>query len=354
MGSAILDYWNEFVAFLKGLPALAKEVPALVKDIPAFVKGLPAQVQDVVPRYFYETVRAVKYFYDPHLAMIVGGIALVGVLLKVFLGGIGGKGVRLIYYGVIFYFVYNDADFRLRFPVQEEARIFAVFAVVGMWLLVTVVGGTIRWMRRRGGGGGLVSVAAGPRIGTASSGGAGEAFNVVRPDTDKKQVMVIMMTDIVGYSAKMEKDEAATYTLLKEHNTIMRRAITTHRGKEIKTIGDAFMVVFESPLDGLRCGIYMQNELFKFNKPRPAHDQLKVRIGIHQGEVIGTGKDVFGEGVNIAARMESITEPGGISISAPVYEQVKGKVEAGFLSIGQPKMKNIANPPEVFRVHLTH
>ncbi len=97
----------------------------------------------------------------------------------------------------------------------------------------------------------------------------------------------------------------------------------------------------------------MQKDLFAFNKPRPANDQLLVRIGIHQGEVILTQKDVFGEGVNIAARMESITEPGGISISKDIYEAIKGKIEAGYQSIGIPKMKNIANPPEVYRIHLT-
>ena len=83
-------------------------------------------------------------------------------------------------------------------------------------------------------------------------------------------------------------------------------------------------------------------------------DQLLVRIGVHQGEVIVTQKDVFGEGVNIAARMESITEPGGMSISKGVYEAIKGKIEAGFQSVGTPPMKNIASPPEVFRVHLQH
>ena len=165
--------------------------------------------------------------------------------------------------------------------------------------------------------------------------------------------MVIMMTDIKGYSARMEKDEAATFAILKEHNVIMRRAITTNRGREIKTIGDAFMVVFNSPIDAVRCGMAMQKDLFAFNKPRPANDQLLVRIGIHQGEVILTPKDVFGEGVNIAARMESITEPGGISISKDIYEAIKGKIEAGYQSIGIPKMKNIANPPEVYRIHLT-
>jgi adenylate cyclase len=134
----------------------------------------------------------------------------------------------------------------------------------------------------------------------------------------------------------------------------MRKAITTNRGREIKTIGDAFMVVFQQPLDALRCAIAMQKGLYAFNKPRSVNDHLKVRIGLYQGEAVVTEKDVFGEAVNIAARMESITEPGGISCSADIYQAVKGKVEVGFQSVGIPKMKNIAHPPEVFRVHVAH
>jgi class 3 adenylate cyclase len=241
------------------------------------------------------------------------------------------------------------------YPDQTVGRVIAALMVLLPLLPVSIFGGLLRAMfrgNRRRSRYQPLAVAASQGEGGAPT--PGKAFDVVRPDTDKKQVMVIMMTDIVGYSAKMEKDEAATYALLKEHNVIMRRAITTHRGREIKTIGDAFMVVFDNPIDALRCGITMQKDLHAFSKPRPAHDQLKVRIGIHRDEVVVTAKDVFGEGVNIAARMESITDPGGISISISVYEAVKGKVEAGYQSIGTPKMKNIANPPEVFRVHLTH
>jgi len=315
----------------------------------------------------------------------IGGAAivlLVFIFLRVYVGGFFGWLVRYVAYGALFWKIITNDAFRNHLPpappfefgiglvpaaqkmaaeVQSkqyklDAYIVAVILTGCLWLAVSIFGGIMRGrrMRRRFGG---IPVTAGPAEAAGAATGADGRplpFDVTLREKEKKQTMVIMMTDIKGYSARMEKDEAATFTLLKEHNVIMRRAITTNRGREIKTIGDAFMVVFNSPIDAVRCGIAMQNELYAFNKPRAANDQLLVRIGIHQGEVIATPKDVFGEGVNIAARMESITDPGGISISKDIYEAIKGKVEAGFQSIGAPKMKNIANPPEVYRIHVSH
>ena len=182
--------------------------------------------------------------------------------------------------------------------------------------------------------------------GPAGTGSGGQPFDVTRADTDKKQVMVIMMTDIVGYSARMEKDEAAAYALLKEHNVIMRKAITTHRGKEIKTIGDAFMVVFDSPIDALRCGIVMQKGLHELNKPRPgprpvedSHRHSSRRGDPHRKGCFRRRRQYRGAH-GIGGRTGR-----HLRFRADIYNEVKGKVEAGFLSIGQPKMKNIANPP---------
>jgi class 3 adenylate cyclase len=177
-----------------------------------------------------------------------------------------------------------------------------------------------------------------------------DAKNKAAHQTESKQVMTIMMTDIQGYSAKMEKDEAATYELLKEHNAIMRKQLAAHRGKEIKTIGDAFMVTFPAPLDAVKCGIAMQKEFVKYNANRQLHEQIKIRIGVHSGEVIVTKNDCFGEGVNIAARIEPKCEPGSIAISSDVQKEVVNKIQAGFQSLGILPMKNIAHPPEVFLV----
>jgi class 3 adenylate cyclase len=341
-------------------------------------------MQALALHFLNQTWETILYFAVPIQPVVAAGavgVVLLFLLLRVYVGGFFGWLLRYVAYGGLFWFLITRPGFRGHFapappfefkiglvPAAQKMAaqiqtgqyqltlyIVAVILTAGLWLLVSIFGGIWR-ARRRNRRDHVPSYAAvgAADAADAGAGGSGQPFNVALRESEKKQTMVIMMTDIKGYSAKMEKDEAATFALLKEHNVIMRRAITTNRGREIKTIGDAFMVVFNSPIDGLRCGMAMQKGLHDFNKPRAASDQLLVRIGIHQGEVIMTPKDVFGEGVNIAARMESITDPGGISISKDIYEAVKGKIEAGFQSVGTPKMKNIANPPEVFRVHIQH
>lgn len=326
-------------------------------------------------QYLHAAWATVLFFASP---LSIAGAALVVLVclgLRIYLGNIGGWAVRTLVYAGIYVAIVTHEQFRVLFeaattPIdhsggfagtlrqivaalhsgQYAAYGTAAVLLIVLWLPVTIVGGLIR--RRRVGGRAPAYAPASPHAAGAAS--RPPIAQGRRDAGERKQVVTIMMTDIAGYSARMEKDEAATFTLLKEHNVIMRKNIGSHRGREIKTIGDAFMVVFNDPLDALRCGIAMQKDIHAFNKPRPANDQLRVRIGIHQGEVIVTPKDVFGEGVNIAARMESITEPGGLSISADIYDAVKNKVEAGFQNIGIPKMKNIANPPTVYRVHVAH
>jgi len=302
------------------------------------------------PEYGQAAWDTVQYFYEPKTAAIAGGIVLFILLLRIFLGGVLGWLLRTAIYAGLYYEISIREEYRLLFPDDPIAGYIVLGIIfVGTWWEITIVGWLLRKVLRRGGG--EVAATSAP---AAAGGAAREAFDVKRNDKEEKQQIVIMMTDIKGYSARMEKDEKATWELLKEHNLIMRKAITTHRGKEIKTIGDAFMVTFQHPIDAVKCGIAMQKGLYDFNKPRPTNDHLLVRIGIHRGEVIVTGKDVFGEGVNIAARLESITDPGGISISIDVYNHVKNKVEAGFQSVGTPPMKNIANPPEVFKLQISH
>ncbi len=346
--------------------------------------GNLGNLPELATQYLHAAVGTVRYFATPPLGAgaiyIAGaaGVLLFLILLRVYIGGILGFLLRYAAHLGIYWKIVHYQPFATLFPPSEALDphmgliplsaklilainagkyggwIVAAYLVVALYVVSTFIGWIFRRRRlaRRGAGREERSMAGGEASDQAA--GGGQAFDVVRREGEKKQTMVIMMTDIKGYSARMEKDEAATFELLKEHNVIMRRAITSNRGKEIKTIGDAFMVVFNHPIDAVRCGMAMQKGLYEFNKPRAANDHLLVRIGIHQGEVIVTGKDVFGEGVNIAARMESITDPGGISISKDIMEAIKGKVEAGFQSVGIPKMKNIANPPEVFKIHLSH
>jgi class 3 adenylate cyclase len=166
----------------------------------------------------------------------------------------------------------------------------------------------------------------------------------------KKQNTAIMMTDIVGYSKQMGANEAAMFAKLQVHNEIMRNQIVRNRGTVIKTIGDAFMVRFRSAESAVMCALDCQKAIKEYNKTKTPEDQFHVRIGVHMGEVIHTGSDVFGEGVNIAARIEPKCDPDGVCVSDVIANAARNKVPAHFSSIGRQPMKNIANPPELFKV----
>lgn len=166
----------------------------------------------------------------------------------------------------------------------------------------------------------------------------------------KRQLTAIMFTDIVGYSKQMGADEAAMVKKLGINNEIMRNQIVRNRGTVIKTIGDAFMVRFRSAENAVQCALDCQKGIADYNKGKPANDQFHIRIGVHMGEVIHTGTDVFGEGVNIAARIEPQCDPDGVTVSDIVANAARNKVPAHFMSIGVRPMKNIAKPPELFKV----
>jgi len=168
----------------------------------------------------------------------------------------------------------------------------------------------------------------------------------------RRQLMTIMLTDIVGYSRSMEQDEDAAFARLVEHNQIMRASIADHRGVEIKTIGDAFLVVFDSVLDSVNCAISMQRALADYNNEKAENEKVVVRIGIHLGDVIVTENDIFGDGVNIAARIESLADPGGICISQDVYSLVKKKLAIEIEHLKDASLKNIAVAPDVYRIRL--
>ncbi|TAL02636.1 MAG: adenylate/guanylate cyclase domain-containing protein [Rhodospirillaceae bacterium] len=166
----------------------------------------------------------------------------------------------------------------------------------------------------------------------------------------KRQNTAIMFTDIVGYSKQMGANEAAMVAKLNIHNEIMRNQIVRNRGTVIKTIGDAFMVRFRSAESAVQCGLDCQKAIGDYNKTKMADDQFHIRIGIHMGEVIHTGTDVFGEGVNIAARIEPKCDPDSVTVSDVIVNAARNKVPAHFSSIGRHPMKNITNPPELFKV----
>jgi TolB-like protein/class 3 adenylate cyclase/Tfp pilus assembly protein PilF len=168
----------------------------------------------------------------------------------------------------------------------------------------------------------------------------------------QRRLAAIMFTDIVGYTALTQQDEALSMELLAEHNRLLRPLFRKYGGKEIKTIGDAFHIEFSSALDAVRCAIECQQVLSEHNVSVPEERQVRIRIGIHVGDVVPQGGDIYGEAVNIAARIQPLAEPGGVLISGQVYDHVHNKVEAPLVNLGKPELKNVTVPIEVYRVLL--
>jgi adenylate cyclase len=158
----------------------------------------------------------------------------------------------------------------------------------------------------------------------------------------KRKLSAIMFTDMKGYSKEMGHDEESTLKKIWRYEKAMKSIIKSHEGRVVKTIGDAIMGDFDSAVNAVKSAIEIQDLLKK--------EDIKIRIGIHIGDVIHKGGDVFGDGVNIASRIESICEPGQIYISEDVYNQVKGKVRVGFENLGSRPLKNIEFPPRVYKI----
>jgi adenylate cyclase len=159
-----------------------------------------------------------------------------------------------------------------------------------------------------------------------------------------------MFTDIVGYTALTQEDESSTMQMLEDHRRLLRPYFTSHGGREVKTIGDAFLVEFGSALDAVLCAIAIQNMMHDRKVARGG--MLSLRIGVHVGDVIESGNDILGDAVNIASRIEPLAEPGGVCISGPVYEQVKNKLQYSLDKITTPHLKNVREPVDVYKIIL--
>lgn len=169
---------------------------------------------------------------------------------------------------------------------------------------------------------------------------------------DRRRLAAIMFTDIVGYSALTQRNEALSMQLLQEHFALLRPIFPGFEGIEIKTIGDAFLVRFPSALQAVGCAIEIQKRLWERNRGVPDDKRIVIRIGLHLGDVIDSGGDVFGDGVNIAARIEPCAPAGGVCISEDVARAIRNKVEYPLLDLGYKQFKNIAEPSRVFAVQL--
>ncbi len=170
--------------------------------------------------------------------------------------------------------------------------------------------------------------------------------------TPKRKLAAIMFTDLVGYSALSQKNEALALELLAEHRQLLRALFAPHNGTEIKTIGDAFLVEFASAVEATRCAIAIQKMLVEHNASAPAERHIMLRIGLHIGDIVLDGDDVLGDGVNIASRIEPLAEPGGICVTEAVAEQVRNKIDTPLEKLGERKLKNIEKPVTVYRIIL--
>jgi class 3 adenylate cyclase len=166
-----------------------------------------------------------------------------------------------------------------------------------------------------------------------------------------RRLAAILAADIAGYSRLMEADEEGTLQRLRAlRRELIDPQIKAHDGRIVKTTGDGILIEFASVVDAVRCAIALQHRLSKTDLP--PLQQLKYRLGINLGDVVAEGDDILGDGVNIAARLETLAEPGGICISAAAYDQVYGKVDVEFADMGEQQLRNIARPVRAYRVVL--
>jgi len=164
-----------------------------------------------------------------------------------------------------------------------------------------------------------------------------------------RKLAAIVAADVVGYSRLMGKDEAGTLAALHSHRReVLDPKLSKYGGRIANTAGDSLLIEFPSAVDALRCTIEMQREIALRNEKVPEERRLQFRIGINVGDVVAHGEDLLGDGVNVAARLEGIAEPGGICISATVYDQIAGKLEDEFADLGTLTLKNIERPVRVY------
>src|ERR1700732_3145927 len=173
------------------------------------------------------------------------------------------------------------------------------------------------------------------------------------PARVERRLAAILAAEVAGYSRLMGEDEEGTLAALKAiRRELGDPKIAEHRGRIVKTTGDGLLVEFASVVDAVRCAVEVQRAMADRNAGVPAEKRIELRFGIHQGDIIVEDGDIFGDGVNLAARLEGLAEPGGICVSGRVHADAVGKVDAAFDDLGEQSLKNIARPLRVYRVRL--
>ncbi len=161
-------------------------------------------------------------------------------------------------------------------------------------------------------------------------------------DKVKRRLTTVLCADVHGYSRLMEADETGTLETLRRYRTAIARLVERHDGRIVNTWGDAVIAEFASVVEAVQCAVEIQQEISNQDSDAPQAHPMRFRIGINLGDVMVDGSDIYGDGVNIASRLQELAEPGGVVISSSVYDQVHNKLSVGFDCLGQRPMKNIA------------
>jgi len=178
---------------------------------------------------------------------------------------------------------------------------------------------------------------------------------VVSSERVERRLAAVLAADVAGYSRLMGRDEEGTLAQLKSfRKALVDPAIAEHRGRIVKTTGDGMLIEFASAVDAARCAVEIQRGMATQNTDVPQNQRIEFRIGIHLGDIIIDDNDIFGDDVNIAARLEGIGEPGGVCISDDAHRQIRGKVDITFEDIGQQNLKNITEPMRAWRVRIAN
>jgi TolB-like protein/class 3 adenylate cyclase/Flp pilus assembly protein TadD len=170
------------------------------------------------------------------------------------------------------------------------------------------------------------------------------------PEAFKRKLTAILSADVVGYSRLMEDNEEATIQTLNTYRNSMTALVQQHRGRVVDTTGDNLMAEFSSVVDAVKCAVETQKEMNERNADLPENRRMLFRIGVNLGDIIEEDDRIYGDGVNIAARLEGLAEAGGICISRTAYDQVKNKLELGYEYLGEHSVKNISEPVHVYRI----
>jgi adenylate cyclase len=167
-----------------------------------------------------------------------------------------------------------------------------------------------------------------------------------------RRLAAIMFTDMVGYTALGQKNESLSIALVEDQRKLIRPILERHGGKEIKTIGDAFLVQFPNALDAVRCAYDIQRGAREYNFSLPADRRVHIRIGVHLGDVEESSGDILGDAVNVASRVEPLAEDGGVCLTRQVYDHIQNKFELTVSSLGPKFLKNVSTPVEIFKIQM--